>query len=275
MRSDPEETNMSVFGPFSIHGKTAVITGGAMGIGFGIASRFMEGGANVLLADVNERALAAAMDKLAAAEGRIVPFVSDIGSDSAPQAIVSRCVDEFGGLDILVNNAGIFPQIPILKMSAGEFDRVYRINLRGLVFLSQAAGRQMVQQGRGGAIVNIASVDSLHPSMVGLGAYDASKGGVWMFTKSFALEMAPHHVRVNAIAPGPVRTEGTSKPLAGSGMTAEQMRELMEKLVTTKVPLGRMGAPDDIALAAVFLASQASAFTTGSLLVVDGGMLLT
>lgn len=130
-------------------------------------------------------------------------------------------------------------------------------------------------QGDGGAIVNIASVDALHPSMVGLAAYDASKGGVWMFTRSLALELAPHGVRVNAIAPGGVRTEGTSRPLQGSGMTAEQAEQFQAEFVSAKVPLGRMGDPDDIATAAVFLASPASRYVTGALLVVDGGMLLT
>ena len=130
-------------------------------------------------------------------------------------------------------------------------------------------------QGGGGAIVNIASVDGLHPSMVGLAAYDASKGGVVMFTKSLALELAPHGIRVNAIAPGGVQTEGSSRPLAGSGMTEEQTRQFQDNFVRTKIPLRRMGQPDDIATVAVFLASSAARYVTGETVVVDGGMLLT
>ena len=160
-------------------------------------------------------------------------------------------------------------------MTPEAFDHVYRVNERGLVFLSKAVGNPMVRQGGGGVMLNIASVDALHPSMVGLGAYDASKGAVWMFTKSFALEMAKHGVRVNAIAPGAIQTEGTSKPLEGSGMNGEQMRKFMADFVKTKAPLGRIGTPDDIATASVFLCSAASAYVTGSLLVVDGGMLLS
>jgi 2-deoxy-D-gluconate 3-dehydrogenase len=133
----------------------------------------------------------------------------------------------------------------------------------------------MVDQGGGGAIINIASVDGLHPSMVGLAAYDASKGGVIMFTKNIALELAPHGIRVNAIAPGGITTEGTSRPLAGSGMTQQQMQELQDNFIRTKIPLRRMGQPDDIATVAVFLASSATGYMTGETVVVDGGMLLT
>jgi NAD(P)-dependent dehydrogenase (short-subunit alcohol dehydrogenase family) len=162
----------------------------------------------------------------------------------------------------------------MLRMTRELFDRVCKINLQGLAFAAKAAAAQMIKQGGGGKIINITSVDAVHPSMVGLAAYDASKGGVLAFTKSFALEMAPHQVQVNAIAPGAITTEGTSRPPKGSGMTEEQLRELKEGLVRTKIPLARMGVPDDIAKVAVFLASSASDYMTGSSIVVDGGMLL-
>ena len=123
-------------------------------------------------------------------------------------------------------------------------------------------------------IVNIGSIDSVHPSRVGLAAYDASKGGVAMFTKNFALEMAEHGVRMNAILPGGITTEGTSAPLEGSGMTPEQLEQMLQEIVA-EIPLRRMGEPDDIATVAVFLASPASAYMTGELVVVDGGALLT
>jgi 2-deoxy-D-gluconate 3-dehydrogenase len=111
--------------------------------------------------------------------------------------------------------------------------------------------------------------------MIGLAAYDASKGGVWMVTKSLALELAKHGIQVNMIAPGGVATEGTSRPLEGSGMTAEETRAFMQRFVDTKIPLGRIGEPDDIAKAAVFLSSSASDYMTGATVVVDGGMLLS
>jgi len=258
---------------FDISGKAAIVTGAALGIGFGIAKRFVESGADVLLADVNEVALKKAVGKLKG-PGRAQTIVLDVASDEGWEKAVQACVEHFGKLDILVNNAGIYPQTPMLKMDPALFDRVYRINLRGTAFLSKAAALRMIQQGKGGRIINISSVDSVHPSMVGLAAYDASKGGVLSFTKNFALEMAPHGVLVNAIAPGGVATEGASRPLEGSGMTEAQMKAMMEGYIQNKIPLHRMGVPDDIAKAAVFLASSAADYMTGATIVVDGGMLL-
>jgi 2-dehydro-3-deoxy-D-gluconate 5-dehydrogenase len=187
---------------------------------------------------------------------------------------VAAAAERLGGIDILVNNAGIYPQVPMLEMERAVWDKILAVNLTGLAFVSRAVGRRMVEQGTGGAIVNIASIDALHPSMVGLAAYDSSKGGVLMFTKSLALELAPHGVRVNAIAPGGIATEGASRPLEGSGLTPEQM-EAMVAAFMEKIPLKRMGTPDDIATAAVFLASDAAGYVTGELLVVDGGTLLS
>jgi len=139
------------------------------------------------------------------------------------------------------------------------------------VFMSKAAAAQMVKQGRGGKIVNIASIDSLHPSMPGLAAYDTSKGGVLMFTKALALEMGPHGITVNAIAPGGITTEGASVPM--QSMSPDQLKQLTEQFMKM-IPLGRMGMPDDIAKAAVFLASPAADYMTGDIIVVDGGRLL-
>jgi 2-deoxy-D-gluconate 3-dehydrogenase len=264
---------------FSIEGLNTVVTGAAMGIGFAIAQRFVDAGANALLVDVDEGALRSACDKLSKPGtpgiGKVASLAIDLGSDGAGESLVRRCVEKFGSIDLLVNNAGIYPQVPILKMTPEVFDRVIRVNLRGLVMASRAAGLELVKQGRGGGIINVASVDSLHPSMVGLGAYDASKGGVLSFTKSLALELAPSKVRVNAILPGGIATEGATKPLANSGLTAAQMAEFSATFIRTKVPMGRMGEPGEIASVAQFLASPAAAYMTGSAVTVDGGMLLT
>lgn len=264
---------MTDWGPFGLAGRNAVVTGAGMGIGRGIAARFAEAGANVIVADLDPKAATAAAEEISGA-GRAVPMEVDVGTDAAGEAMVGACVDAFGSLDVLINNAGIYPLSPMLETSQELFDRVYRVNLRGLAFAAKAAAVQMIAQGSGGKIVNIASIDSFHPSMVGLAAYDASKGGVLMLTRALALEFGPHGIHVNGIAPGGITTEGTSKPLESSGMTDEQMRAMTEEFVS-HVPLRRMGVPDDIATAAVYLASSASDYVTGATLVVDGGRLLS
>ena len=266
---------MSHWGPFSLHDKNSAVTGGAMGIGKGISARLAEAGANVVVSDIDGDAAQAAADEInAAGGGKAVAMQLDCTDSCAGDEIVKACVENFGSIDILVNNAGIYPQVPMLAMEEALFDKVIALNLKSLAFISKAVGAKMVEQGKGGKIVNIASIDGLHPSMVGLAAYDASKGGVVMFTKNFALEMGPHGVHVNAIAPGGINTPGTAAPLAGSGMSQEEMAAMMEAF-TARIPAGRMGDPDDIAKVAAFLASSGSDYMTGEIVVVDGGMLLS
>ncbi|MFT3711647.1 MAG: SDR family oxidoreductase [Archangium sp.] len=260
---------------FDVTNKNVIITGGAMGIGFGIAKRFVEAGANVLLADLDaSKAEQAARQLTTLNQGKAVAFAVDIAAPDAGLKTVDACVRAFGSIDVLINNAGIYPQVPLMQMSADQFDRVLAVNLRGLVMMSKAVGARFIEQKKGGRIINIGSVDSLHPSMVGLAAYDASKGAVLMFTRSFALEMATHGVQVNVILPGGVATEGTNRPLA-PGVSAEQARAQMEMFIKMKIPLGRMGQPDEIAGAAIYFASAASSYVTGSSLIIDGGLLLT
>lgn len=260
-------------GLFDLEGKAAIVTGGAMGIGFGIVKRLVEAGADVLVADLDGDLAASKVAELDG-PGKAAAMRIDVAAVDAGDRLVDECLSNFGHVDILINNAGIYPMTPLLEMSRESWQRVIDINLTGLAFISKAVGSRMAEQGDGGKIVNIASIDALHPSMVGLAAYDSSKGGVLMFTKAFALEMAPHGVTVNAIAPGGINTEGTAAPLQGSGMTEEQMQQMMEQFLEG-IPLRRMGTPDDIAKVALFLASPASDYMTGELLVVDGGALLT
>ncbi len=254
-------------------GKNAIVTGGAMGIGFGIVTRLVESGANVLIADL-DRDLASRKATGLDGSGKLASMQVDVAAAGAGSELVAECLAQFGSIDILVNNAGIYPMTPFLELDRTGWQRVIDINLTGLAFVSKAVGVQMREQGTGGKIVNIASIDALHPSMVGLAAYDSSKGGVLMFTKAFALEMGPYGVNVNAIAPGGINTEGTAAPLQGSGMSVEQMDAMMAGFVAG-IPLGRMGNPDDIAKVALFLASAGSDYMTGELIVVDGGALLS
>lgn len=259
---------MSGWGPFDLTGKSAVVTGGAMGIGFGIANRLVEAGANVLIADLNEDKAAQAAGRLGSAAAYIA---ADVSSDDVGNKIVAACIERFGTVDIFVNNAGIYPMAPVMEAAAELFDRVYRINVRGLVVCSKAAAAQMIKQGGGGKIINIASIDSFHPSAIGLAAYDSSKGAVLMFTKNFALEMGAYGINVNGIAPGGITTEGSSKPLEG---LSDEQQKAMTAAFLKMIPLGRMGVPDDIGKAAVFLASSAADYMTGETIIVDGGRLL-
>ena len=265
---------MGHWGPFSLHDKNAAVTGGAMGIGRGIVERLAEAGANVLIADMNADAAGKTAEEVTAkGGGKAVALQLNCTESCAGDDIVKACVDAFGSIDILVNNAGIYPQVPMLQMEEALWDKVQAVNLKGLAFVSKAVALKMVEQGKGGKIINIASIDGIHPSMVGLAAYDASKGGVVMFTKNFALELAPKGINVNAIAPGGIATPGTAAPLEGSGMTPEQMQEMMAGFLA-QIPLGRMGEPDDIGKVAAFLASPAADYMTGEVVVVDGGYLL-
>jgi NAD(P)-dependent dehydrogenase (short-subunit alcohol dehydrogenase family) len=184
---------------------------------------------------------------------------------------VSSVVEALGRIDVLVNNAGVFPLAPALDLSEATWERVFGVNLKGAFFLAQTASQQMIRQGDGGAIVNIASLDALHPSGTLLPS-DASKGGMIAMTRSLARELGPHRVRVNAVAPGVVQTPGEEAALrAMSGGSAGQLKAQL----VSHTPLGRLGSPDDVARAVLFLASAAADWITGTTLVVDGGALLT
>lgn len=245
-----------------------------MGIGMGIVKRFMGFGAKVLIADKTiQPALDYAKSLPESEKNNLAVVEVDLLDEKAPGIMIAEMVKKFGGIDILVNNAGIYPTMPMLEMGEQLFDKVYQINLKALAFSSKEAAAQMIKQKTGGKIVNIASIDSLHPSSIGLAAYDSSKGGVLMFTKNFALEVASHGIQVNAIAPGGISTEGTASSTAPGSVSAEQMKQMMEAFIR-QIPMGRMGLPDDIAKVAVFLASSGSDYMTGSLVVVDGGRLL-
>ncbi len=266
------EVQMESVNPFSLKGKRALVTGGAMGIGMGIVKRFVDSGARVLIADkVTEPAKKYIEDLPRNMKDSVSVMSIDLLNEDAPEHMISEIVKDMGGIDILVNNAGIYPTVPMLEMKGDLFDKVYKLNLRALAFTSQAVAKQMIKQKAPGKIVNIASIDSVHPSSIGLAAYDASKGGVLMFTKNFALEVAKYHINVNAIAPGGIATEGTG--MAPGAKQSEEMKNMLEEF-KSHIPMGRMGTPDDIARVAVFLASGASDYMTGSLVVVDGGRLL-
>ena len=265
---------MADWGPFGLNGKNAIVTGGARGIGRAIAERFLEAGANVLIADVDGDWAERTGGELAAGgpgTGTVAAMRLDVREDDAGEALAARAVADLGSIDILVNNAGVYPVAPMLEMPREQFDLIYEVTSRGLAYCSQAVGRRMVDQGTGGVIINLASVDGFRPTFVGLAAYNMAKGGVVMFTKALALELAPHRIRVNAIAPGGISTEGTSQ--LRDNLT-EADKDRMAAGPTRTILLGKRAGPDEIAKAAVFLASDGASYVTGETLVVDGGFLL-
>jgi len=172
-----------------------------------------------------------------------------------------------------VNNAGIFPAVPVLDMTPEAFSHVIDVNLKGVYLCSRLVAQQMVRQGHGGRIINVTSVDALHPSSVGLAHYDASKHGAWGFTKNLALELAPHHIWVNAIAPGAILTPGVEAMRKASGAVVDPA-EMLDSFLA-RIPMGRIGSPDDIGRVALFLASDMASYMTGAQVVVDGGVLLS
>ncbi|MDP2676062.1 MAG: SDR family NAD(P)-dependent oxidoreductase, partial [bacterium] len=181
--------------------KTAIVTGGAMGIGFGIAYRLAEAGAHTVIADLNEEAGNQAVKKLTAEGFRAAFIKTDVASEDDVKKAADFAVETYGGIDILVNNAGIYPIIPVMQMKPADFGKVIAINLNSAFLFTKAVGEVMIKQNKGGKIINITSIDALHPSAVGLAVYDASKHGLWGFTKNTALELAPFGIQVNAIAP--------------------------------------------------------------------------
>ncbi len=257
-----------------LSGKTAIVTGGAVGIGFGIARRLAEAGANVLIADVNAENAEKAKRELLAAGFKAEATRTDVTNEVEVQAMVVAAVAAFGGVDILVNNAGIYPSILVMNMTAADFENVLTVNLKSVFLCTKAVAKQMIAQGRGGRIVNITSIDALHPSSAGLAHYDASKHGVWGFTKNVALELAPDNIWVNAVAPGGVVTPGATAMQKNAQVpTGVDPQKMMESFLA-RIPMKRMGEPDDIGKAVLFLASEMSSYMTGSQIVVDGGALL-
>jgi NAD(P)-dependent dehydrogenase (short-subunit alcohol dehydrogenase family) len=189
--------------------------------------------------------------------------------------MVSTAKGEMGGIDILANSAGVYPRIPLERMTAADFSSVLAVNLSGTFLCSRYASHPMIEGGKGGCIMNIASIEALHPSSTGMAAYDASKGGVLTLTKSLARELGQHNIRVNVIAPGGIMTAGVYSQMGEIDeiKRKEQLRQLKEFM--GRMVLGRMGEADEIARVALFLASDLSSYMTGSLVVADGGYLIS
>jgi 2-deoxy-D-gluconate 3-dehydrogenase len=259
---------------FDLRGQVAAVTGAGNGIGRAIALRLVEAGAAVLLADIDQEAAQVLARQIADQGGRATAFPADVSRVADARALVNQAAQTFGRLDILVNNAGIFPFAAALHVSEEHWDQVAGVNLKGTFFCAQAAAQQMIAERHGGRIVNVASVDALRPSG-NLAPYDAAKGGVLALTRALALELAQNGIAVNAILPGEIDTPGSQAAVGAlSQEGGVHVEPMSSPAFLARIPLGRLGEPDDVATVALFLVSGAADYLTGSCVVVDGGYLL-
>lgn len=241
---------------FSLDDRVALVTGASTGLGAAIAIALSEAGASVACHG-NTHSPQATCSKIANA----LPLTGDLSIADTPQHLVQQTIEHFGRLDILVNNAGTIRRAPAVEYSEDDWAAVLEVNLSSVFRLCQLAGRHMIESGRGGKIVNIASLLSFQGGIT-VPAYAAAKGGVAQLTKALANEWAKHRINVNAIAPGYMRTANTA---------ALQADETRNRQILERIPAGRWGEPEDLAGAAVFLSSSASDYVNGHVLVVDGG----
>lgn len=240
--------------------KVAIVTGAAQGIGLACATRFVQEGAKVMLADINQAAGSAAVGQL----GASAAFChADVSVKSDVDALIAATLAAFGRIDILVNNAGITHAADFLDLTEEDFDRVLRVNLKSMFLCGQAAARVMVRQGSG-SIINMSSVNAVLaiPNQV---PYVVSKGGINQLTKVMAVGLAQYGVRVNAIGPGTIMTELAKQAV----MSSEDAR----KKILSRTPLGRCGEPEEIASIAAFLASEDSSYMSGQTIYADGARL--
>lgn len=251
-----------------LEGKIAAITGAANGIGKGIAYQFAREGASVAISDIDEAGAIATANEIAEETGRrTLGMRCDVVSRDEVDAFVAATVEKFGRLDAMVANAGIAIGVRAIDTTEEQWDRTLAVNGKGVMFATQAAARQMIAEGHGGAIVNIASIAALNGVSPTLMAYCASKAAVVQLTRCFALDLAANGIRVNAIAPGLVDTDIWGKMLNNPSILDLGLRDNM----AASVPAGRMATPEDIARTAAFLASDDADYITGQVIVVDGG----
>jgi len=253
-----------------LNGKISIVTGGSSGIGRAISLKLSSLGSTVLVFDVNEKGGQETVEMIRSRGGRAEFYRVDVSSEADVERAAKQVSEKFGGLDILVNNAGIEPpSASILETTSENYDRVMNINLKGVWLMIKHFAPLMIKR-KGGSIVNIASVAGLKP-LAGALPYSLSKAGVIMLTQLAALELGKYGIRVNAVAPGWVKTPMVERAARNLNMTYEQF----EKLNSQRIVLGRFADPSEIANVVAFLASEESSYMTGSTIVVDGGIVLT
>jgi NAD(P)-dependent dehydrogenase (short-subunit alcohol dehydrogenase family) len=252
---------------FGLRGKVALVTGGGAGIGRGISRLFVAAGARTIVADRDAdaaQAVAAQLQAEAPPGAAAAAVVADVAHEQSVREMFDRAETEFGCVDVLVNNAGIYYLRPFTEISVADWEQVFAVNVRGLFLCMREAIRRMQAHRRGGSIINISSVNSSTALIFDNIHYGSSKAAVNGMTRSAALEFASAGIRINALLPGSIVTEGTARMRADSPRRGPIMNP-------ERIPLARRGQPIDVAAAALFLASSASSYVTGQLLAVDGG----
>lgn len=242
--------------------KTVIVTGAAQGLGYACALRFLQDGANVVMADVNAEKLAESVQDLIEFDGAVSSMVCDVTKRENLQALVGLAVSNYGNLDVMINNAGIAKVQDFLEISDDEYDAVMDVNLRGAFIGTQIAGKQMIAQGKGGVIINMSSINALVANPM-LSTYAISKGGMNQLTNIAAVGLAPHNIRVCGIGPGTILTDMVADVI----MTSPEARHN----VLSRTPMERCGEPREIASVAAFLASDDASYMTGQTVYPDGG----
>jgi NAD(P)-dependent dehydrogenase (short-subunit alcohol dehydrogenase family) len=245
-----------------LSGKVVIITGSGSGLGRGIARRFSQAGAAVVVNYFQSASGAETLvQQISQDGGQATAVQADVSQGEDVERLIRNTVDTFGKLDVMVNNAGIYPSSTLVEMTAQEWDRVMDINMRSVFLGTQAAARQMIAQGQGGAIINVASIEGENPAPMH-SHYNASKAGVIMHTRSAAQELGKDGIRVNTVSPGLIWAKGIEQSWPDGVQRWKK-----------KAPLTRLGQPEDVADACIFLASPAARWITGAELRVDGGVM--
>jgi D-sorbitol dehydrogenase (acceptor) len=253
-----------------LEGKRAIVTGGGSGIGRGICLRFAQEGARVMVADLDQAAAERVVQEIEASDGSAAAVQVDVRKQDAVQRMVDATVDAFGGIDILVNNAGVGKIIPFFETTEADWDLMFDVNCKGVLFCSQAVAKVMIEQGQGGKIVNLASQAGRRGEALVL-AYCASKACVISMTQSTALALAEHKINVNAVAPGIVDTPFWDEVDKQFARLLNMEIGEPKRTFTKSIPLGRIEQPADVAGAVVFLSSSDADYITQQCLNVDGG----
>lgn len=246
---------------FDVEGKTAVVTGAGSGIGYSIAAFFCRNGANVVMADIDEKGLLQAKEIFSDYSGKMEIFLCDMSQEEQIEKLRDFVLEKFDKIDILINSHGISCRASADNITSGQFDKVINVNLRGVFLPTALIGRVMAEQETGGSIINVSSI-AAHVCLPNNVNYAAAKGGVEAMTRSFAGEWASRKVRVNAVAPGPCRTKFTEKLYAQPGYLDNLLK---------KIPRGEISVPADLMGPILLLATRAGANITGQTLIVDGG----